>query len=342
MAKKETAREKRERIKQERLKRIREGKIPGVKAIDEENNFAISTTPSYEQEAKELESFVDIEQETSDNIETAAKNVYKISDSIFGNNIDSYKNNVGKEGRRAKEWLISMPVHTEYPTPDFLLDPEKEEERREQISKLQSLLKGNKYALTVVADILIYNNYSDLDSILEERELLFSQITSIEEKAETKFKFTSYFKGRVGARNSSFYDAQKKEMEGLLEYIASGKMFEQARISKNEDNSSKSQISNPYLGSDPDDIRKTAISDVVDTPNFNLACEIETSFMAFECSRLSKILTDLKARYNLEDLIQKLQRLEDVITTRKDAYNTIYRLVSGKDKPPIIIEDERE
>ena len=256
-----------------------------------------------------------IELETDAEIEEQAKSIYRENG---GNaNIPRFdEKRVNANKSDVQREVENIPKTKVNDTPDFLLDENMSEKRVEVIEKLSLLLK-RRYSLFVIADILESNNYEQLDEIISQREKLLDMISNY---TDNKLKIFTRFKAKVGDKNSSIYAEQEDKMRAVLSNISKGKYFKRR-------------------GS-PKENLEDVISKIIDSSDFNFACQIETTYINYEIDRVERIIVDLKKRAELDELLAQLGKLERTISDRNNAFNLMNKLISGKSNPEIIIEDK--
>ena len=285
--KKETAKERRERLNKERILKISEKIKEKTKIIEYHEP---RPTP------KQIETIMNISNNDT-HILTNSKNFFQL------------------EIEKINNPLI-------YDIPDFLLNPEKEKERKQYMEKIKLLIKY-RFSLVVIADMLQCNDYSNIDEIIESKRSnyeLVKRYTEENEELET-IKLFSDFKKSVGTDNSRIYSEQEKRMERLIDYIYQGKYFE----SSEESVEIKLQ---------------DAISEIIDNSNFNEACKIETEFMKYELDRVISIFLQINSRNEIQELIDELKKISDTVEKRTYAYNIMEQLISGASKKTIIEKDD--
>lgn len=293
--KKETAKERRERLNKERILKISEKIKEKTKIIEYHEP---RPTP------KQIETIMNIS-----NNDTKSK--FRNDEHILTNSKNFFQLEIEK---------INNPLI--YDIPDFLLNPEKEKERKQYMEKIKLLIKY-RFSLVVIADMLQCNDYSNIDEIIESKRSnyeLVKRYTEENEELET-IKLFSDLKKSVGTDNSRIYSEQEKRMERLIDYIYQGKYFE----SSEESVEIKLQ---------------DAISEIIDNSNFNEACKIETEFMKYELDRVISIFLQINSRNEIQELIDELKKISDTVEKRTYAYNIMEQLISGASKKTIIEKDD--
>ena len=205
--------------------------------------------------------------------------------------------------------------------PEFLIDPDKAEERKAVMDKIKFLLK-HRFSLVSIADVLECNNYDILDKIIEHKEKIYKLIDKYSQ--EEGLKFIDLFPGlrkTVGDEYSRTYSEQEERIRTVVNFISDGKYF--------------SVNDNPEL------VIGDAISKVIDHPDFNLACQIETEFLTYRIDRAISILSDLSSRSELQDLLDDLRKTCITIDERSYAYKLMDRLINNKASDRKIIEEDK-
>lgn len=222
---------------------------------------------------------------------------------ISKEDLKSSKECFEKAKKSNREWLSQMPEHIEFETPDFLRDKSLKEERIAIVEKLKELLKS-KFSLATISDILLYNDYENLDEVIEDKK-------DFSERALTIYSDFGYkFKKKVGPEDSRVYSAEEAKLKAVLEFIEKGDFLRQ------ED---------PHILQD-------AISSIVDTASFSNACRIETEFLDSEISVLLNKISELEARNELEDLMLEADGRKKELRFKLQAYQTIEELINSKSK----------
>jgi len=202
------------------------------------------------------------------------------------------------------EWLRQMPKHESYSVPAFLISNGQKQKRVEVIGKLKSLLK-NKFSLSIIADILLYNDYENLDKIVNDRKNLFCKAREINPR------FAMSLKRAKGQQNSSLYSEQLKEMEALLDCIEKGEYIKKSQ--------SEYEL-------------QDTIAMIVDTPRFNTACRLESEFIDNEIDILLEIISKKEDREKLEELVQTFIEKQNELNKKIEAYKKIESIINSKDK----------
>jgi hypothetical protein len=104
------------------------------------------------------------------------------------------------------------------------------------------------------------------------------------------------------------------------------------------------EIENTILIAETQHAYEDVVANILDNPNFNAACKIETAYFSYELDRAAKILESFEGRAELADTVEKCKKLRNVIKSREEAYMTIEELVAGKSRPTlkVDIKDENE
>jgi len=232
---------------------------------------------------------------------------------------------VAEKNELLKE-IDSMSDPEIFPMPEFLTNPEKTEERQKAIEKLKYLLK-RRFALITIADILETNDYSKLDEIIERKDETYKAVEKYSgEGSENPVRLFSGFKKTVGDEYATVYAEQEERVRALLNILYDGTYFKEA-----ENRDEKLEL---YL--------EDMIANIIDHPGFNLACQIETSFVLSEMKKAEETLSELSERAELATLIQELKEKIRIIEERSHAYNVIDRLMSGQERKIIPKKDEEE
>lgn len=210
--------------------------------------------------------------------------------------------------------------------PDFLLDPSKEEERKAVIERLRYLLK-RRFSLITIADCLETNDYSKLDEVIKRKDETYRVVDKYTtEESDQPVRLLTGFKRVVGDEYAEIYAEQEKKVKAALEILYEGKYFIEAE-SKGEDIIS-------YI----EDI----IGNIIDSPDFNLACQIEAEFVGNEMERASTILSELASREELRKTIDELLDVTRTIEERGHAYSVIDRLMTGEERKKIANRDSNK
>ena len=208
-------------------------------------------------------------------------------------------------------------------TPEFLVNTKKEAERKNVMGKIKYLLK-RRFALVTIADILETNTYEKLDEIIERKEEIYKLIEKYSAETEN-IKLFSDFKKNVGDEYSRTYAEQEDRMKAAVAILYDGKYIKK--------------------GAKADDkilAIEDIVSSVIDHPEFNLACQIETSFVMHELDRSIEILSDLSSRAELSNLVEELKKLSLAVEERSHAYSVMDRLISGKKEERKIIKSDEQ
>ena len=232
------------------------------------------------------------------------------------------------ERNKLQEELKKMENPEIHEIPDFLILPEKSDKRQEVMSKIEELLKY-RFSLITIADILECNDYDRLDEIIKRKVDIYTLVKkfeseSLEESDNSKngSKLFSSLKKVVGEEYSKIYSEQENRMKAVVKNIYCGEYFEDSE--------------------EPEHIVEDIIAQVIDHPDFNLACQIEAEYVRYELDRAISVLSDLKSRSELESLIENLKDISKVIEERLYAYQVMDRLINGKVEHRKIIKYERE
>lgn len=212
--------------------------------------------------------------------------------------------------------LESMSDPEILPMPEFLIDPSETEERHENIDKLRYLLK-RRFSLITIADILETNDYSKLDEIIERKDETYKAVEkySGEDGEEHPIRLFSGFRKTVGEEYSAIYAEQEERVRAALNILFDGTYFKEAE--------SQGENIELYI----EDI----IANVIDHPDFNLACQIEITFVVSEMRRAKEALSELSQRAELSEDIQRLEKIIKTIEERSHALDLINSLIKGKE-----------
>lgn len=232
-----------------------------------------------------------------------------------------------KEKDTLQQELQNMRDPEIYEIPDFLIFPEKSIKRQEVMSKIDELLK-HRFSLIVIADILECNDYDRLDEIVKRKINIYNSVKKFESESleeikeddEKKVKLFSGFKKIVGDEYSKIYSEQETRMKAVIKNIYCGEYFEASE--------------------EPEHMVEDIIAQVIDHPDFNLACQIEAEYVRYELDRAISVLSDLKSRSELENLIENLNDISKVIEERLHAYQVMDRLINGRVNDRKIIKEE--
>ena len=298
--KKKSKKEEREELKKQRLAAIAQKREEPIIQID-------SLSESLrEEDQRNIEYMASEESTTSAELDADEKIIQK------------EKNAYQKEMDSFREPVI-------YDVPDFLLDSEREDERREVMEKLKFLLK-RRFSLITIADILETNDYSKLDEIVERKESTYAAIEKYSEEDEkSKIKLFSGFKRIVGDDYSRIYAEQEERMKAAITILTEGKYF-------------KNGLNAEELSKAIEDI----IASIIDHPEFSLACQIEAEFMMFEAERAEKALGDLRSRAELKEVLEELRTISRTASERAHAYSVMEKLITGRDRKIIPPEEGEE
>lgn len=199
--------------------------------------------------------------------------------------------------------------------PDFLVDRTKKEERIEVLNKLKKML-NLRFFLIDIADILETNDYDRIDSLLQERTDYSATIQKYNQEEGKDVKTFLRLKPIVGDNNARIYAEQEEKLRTLIDYMIAGKYLRKSRPGEEAE------------------LLEDNISNIIDNPDFNRACQIEASYVDYEITRvLSEIKESQGDREYLTSLIDKLETLSAKLKSREDAFNTINALVTGNTKP---------
>ena len=318
LKKKKTAKERREELRQKRLNTIlKNNETNASNDIIIESNIDLVTDEDFMENSKLLK-------------ENDLKRKASLEEDV--NILKLEKTNYQKE-------LDLMKKRQIYPIPDFLVDSSKEKERRFVMEKIEFLLKY-RFSLVEIADVLETNDYNRLDEIINRKEKIFYLSREYyEEEGLKPLKLFSGFKKVVGDEYSKVYFEQELKMKATISHIMEGKYFEKAIKSKH---SKQEDIS--FKRVEVERIIEDIISNVIDYPEFNLACQIETEFINYEIDRAIKILSDLQLRSELEELLEDLRDISTKIVERSHAYMVMDKLINGKkeDRKIICPKDNNE
>ena len=334
---KETAKDRREKLKQQRIEKAKKNE-----SLSEDNDI-------FKAKKDDIESYQDIDTSNVQVIliDKEEENVIKEDDvkRIYSKN-NKYKNlTTLRETRKAFEYrknenqvlIETLSDHKSFSVPSFLLDESQSEQRKEIMNKLMQLLKS-RYSITIVADILQCNSYEELDDRLSRRLELISQINEVivgDDDSKRKDKLFCRFKATVGQINSRVYVEQEERMKILVTHISEGKYFERGKKYFSEgEYETKEEAYEVSL--------QDVISKIIDHPSFNQACEIENKFLIYECDRVLEILENLENRVELTNLIEEVKTLSRNVSERTEAYETIDKLVSGKEETRVKLNGKKE
>ena len=282
-------REEREELKKKRLA-----------AITQRRENAIIDTDSFQE---------DIDEERSENAELLEK-----GEMLDKEELKSDEEVFRREKNEFQKEMESFSDPVIYDIPDFLIDPEMEDERREEMEKLRYLLK-HRFSLITMADILETNDYDRLDEIVVRKEKLYKTIERYNSEEAKKISLFSGFKKVVGYEYSKIYAEQEERMRAAITILAEGKHL-------------KKGLDLEELEKSIDDI----IASVIDHPEFNLACQIEAEFIMFETEKLEKGLADLRSRAELKEILEELKIISSAAEERAHAYSVMDKLITGKER----------
>ena len=218
--------------------------------------------------------------------------------------------------RALKEQIRRRTTTSEvYPIPQFLIDKNLAEERMAHINELREMLKHG-YSLYVIADILETNDYENIESANALREDIFKEVGSLSKN----IKIFTGFKKFAGSEQSNLYAGQEKMMGAALESLYTGLYF------TNDEN---------FHGESRIEFRvRDIIAKVIDTTEFKKACKIETEYLAYELERVRLIIEGLDERAELEELVGKIIKFEQIIARRTNGVKAIKSLIetTGRDE----------
>ena len=193
--------------------------------------------------------------------------------------------------------------------PEFLINPDKAEERKAVMNKINYLLK-HRFSLVMIADILECNDYEKLDEVIEQKDRLYLLTEKYSEEGGLKpIRLFSGLKKTVGDEYSRTYHEQEERMKLAIKTISDGRYFKSKE--------------------DPEIMIEDIVSKVIDHPDFNLACQIETQFKSYELDRAITILSDLKSRSELQSLIDDLRKTYIDIAGRSHAFEVMDKIITG-------------
>lgn len=233
--------------------------------------------------------------------------IFKVEKNELQKEIDSFENPI----------ILEMP--------EFLTNPNLEDERKEVIEKLKYLLK-RRFSLVTIADILETNDYSRLDEIIERKDETYKAVEKYtSEDGEKKgIRLFAGFKKIVGDEYSRTYVEQEERMKSALKILSEGAYFESAKKEKEK----------------VEEYIEDIIARVIDDPEFNLACQIETEFVQNELKKAYRVLGELRSRSELKELVDELRETSKIAGTRAHAYEVMDRLITGKKRE--IITDKND
>lgn len=208
-------------------------------------------------------------------------------------------------------WQSKMPVHEVLAIPAFLTSESEKAARLEVVQKLRDMLK-QRFLLSEMADVLLYNDYESLDKILSERAELCKVVTSVYPT------FVFGFKKKAGSDVSKEYASEEKRMKAIIDFLEAGNFIS----SKNK---------NAF---------QDTVSSIVDTPKFNAACRIETEFLISELDTFVEEAEKSERRSELSALISRASAIQYELSAKKEAYETIEELVNSKKN--MQIENQRK
>lgn len=231
-------------------------------------------------------------------------NVIKSEKSLLQRELDSIKNPEIKE------------------IPEFLTDSNKTEERKAVMGKIQYLL-NHRFSLVMIADILECNDYDKLDEIIAQKDKMYLLTEKYSEEGGIKpIRLFSGFKKTVGEEYSRTYHEQEERMKAAIKNISEGRYFKSKE--------------------DPEIMIEDIVSKVIDHPDFNLACQIETKFMSYEIDRAITILSDLNSRNELKNLIEDLRKTYINIEGRSHAFDVMDKIITGTSNRKIIEKKDND
>lgn len=276
------------------------------------------------------ESTIDVaEERTSEEIIEEVREMSASGNPIFNskkNNMasDEYVFKLEKNALQKELDSFKDPVILE--TPDFLTDPDMTIERRMVLDKIKYLLK-RRFSLITIADILETNDYSRLDEIISRKDETYKSVEKYtQDEADAPLRLFSGFKKAVGDDYSRTYSEQEDRVRAAINILYEGTYFDAA-----EQEGEKVET---YL----EDI----IANIIDNPEFNLACQIESQFVISQLEKAITTLSELRSRQELEELIEKLNTLAITTAERAHAYDVMDKLMTGKGRKIISNPEEGE
>ena len=268
------------------------------------------------------------ENDTYSNVREIVNGILSVSYESDVNFLDDTTDILKKEKDTLQQELQNMRDPEIYEIPDFLILPKKTDKRQEVMSKIDELLKY-RFSLITIADILECNDYDRLDEIIKRKVDIYNLVKKFEsesleeaDNSQNSSRLFSSLKKVVGDEYSKIYSEQETRMKAIVKNIYCGEYFE--------------------VSEDPEYVVEDLIAQVIDHPDFNLACQIEAEYIRYELDRAISVLSDLKSRSELESLIESLKDISKVIEERLYAYQVMDRLINGRVDDRKIIKDERE
>ena len=259
----------------------------------------------------------EIEEKCSENAELVESDAAPESEEL-----ESDEEVFKREKNAFQKEIESFSAPVIHDIPEFLTNPDMEDERKEVIGKLKYLLK-HRFSLVVMADILETNDYSRLDEIIERKEKVYQTIEKYEsEETDKSISLFSGFKKVVGYEYSKIYSEQEERMRAAVAILLEGKYF-------------KNGLSLDEVTKSIEDI----IASVIDHPEFNLACQIESEFVMYETEKAQKVLADLRSRTELKELLEELKTITNEAEARAHAYSVMDKLITGKERKIIPPEE---
>lgn len=231
---------------------------------------------------------------------------------IYDTDYDLLKN----EKTAIQKAMEDIEQHDVLEMPEFIINPNLEDERKVAFEKIRYLLK-RRYSLITIADVLQTNNYANLDDIINKRNQTYKAIETYtnqnSQEGQNPFKFLNGFKKMVGDENAKLYAEQEKRVIAAINILYDGTYFESAK--------KKDEGVALYV--------EDVIANVIDTPDFNFACKIESEFIMEQLKKATEKLSLLRSRQELEDLVEQLNKISEEIEKRHYAYDVMNKLLTG-------------
>lgn len=226
-----------------------------------------------------------------------------------------------KEKNALQKEIASLANPTILEVPEFLTNPEMEEERKAVFDKIRYLLK-RRFSLITIADILETNDYARLDEIIIRKDDTYRAVERYSDEEGTPIRIFSGFKKTVGDEYSRTYSEQEDRMKAAINILYKGTYFKGAE----------------QEGENVELYIEDIVASIIDNPEFNLACQIESEFVVREMLKASDFLGQLRSKQELEQLIEELRTTARTLEDRTNAYRLMDELMTGKSRT--IIEDQ--
>lgn len=295
MAKKKklNAKQKREQAKEEKMKKIKgESKKPQIKPeVKKSKPSIVNTDLEINVSDKELETSIDC---------TEYKPIGDYNKYLSYEELEELKKYYHAR-TRSGEMFRNVPKHDKKEVPEFLREKKLSGKRMLAARKLNELIML-KYSISEIADIFLYNNFEDLN------ELIDSKREMIVKARQVYPDFQKNAEQKMGKENYKKYMVQQGKIDKLIKYLDDGDFL----FSKN-----------PVALEDE-------VSSVVDTFEFSEACKIEGEFVSSEIDTLMSKIESIESKQELADLVNEAERLREELRTKISACEIMEDLMENK------------